>query len=82
MRILNVAGRLTIDVDGERGVDVETASRGRFGSDPQAIYESWDEFRDWASGDWSAADARAPSMSTATLSAHPPLSPGRSSPSG
>ena len=56
MRILNVAGRLTIDVDGERGVDVETASRGRFGSDPQAIYESWNEFRDWASGDWSAAD--------------------------
>lgn len=55
MRILNLAGRLTIDVDGERGTDVETASNGRFGPDPQSIYRQWDEFRDWAAEDRSPA---------------------------
>ena len=37
-------------VDGGRveGIDVETASHGRFGPDPQAVYPVWDEFRAWA----------------------------------
>jgi 2-keto-4-pentenoate hydratase/2-oxohepta-3-ene-1,7-dioic acid hydratase in catechol pathway len=30
-------------------VDVEQASAGRFSSDPQAIYDRWAEFRQWAS---------------------------------
>ncbi|MEU8132293.1 fumarylacetoacetate hydrolase family protein [Streptodolium elevatio] len=48
MRIANVAGRATLlDRDGG-GLDVEKASGGRFPSDPQAIFESWDALRDWA----------------------------------
>ena len=37
-------------VKDERAIDVERASKGRFGADPQAIFESWDEFREWADG--------------------------------
>jgi 2-keto-4-pentenoate hydratase/2-oxohepta-3-ene-1,7-dioic acid hydratase in catechol pathway len=47
VRIANVAGRLTL-VHEEDGIDVETASNGRFGPDPQAIYEKWQPFREWA----------------------------------
>ncbi|MDI2124748.1 fumarylacetoacetate hydrolase family protein [Yinghuangia seranimata] len=50
MRIANVAGRATLlDADGG-GLDVEKASGGRFPSDPQALFESWDALRDWAAG--------------------------------
>lgn len=47
MRIANLSGRLVLDVDG-RAVDVEEASDGRFTADPQAVYERWQEFRQWA----------------------------------
>jgi 2-keto-4-pentenoate hydratase/2-oxohepta-3-ene-1,7-dioic acid hydratase in catechol pathway len=47
VRIANVSGRLTL-VSDEGGIDVETASAGRFGPDPQAIYEHWQAFREWA----------------------------------
>lgn len=48
MRIANLSGRLCLlDADG-RAVDVEQASSGRFGADPQAVYEDWAEFRAWA----------------------------------
>jgi 2,4-diketo-3-deoxy-L-fuconate hydrolase len=47
MRIGNLSGRLTIFTDAG-GIDVEKASAGQFGSDPQAIYDRWDEFRQWA----------------------------------
>jgi len=47
MRIANLNGRLAIFVE-SGAVDVHTASRGRFASDPQAIYERWDDFREWA----------------------------------
>ena len=49
MRIGNVNGRLAILV-GDGGIDVETASSGRFEADPQAVYGHWDEFRTWADG--------------------------------
>ncbi|TDD40158.1 fumarylacetoacetate hydrolase family protein [Actinomadura sp. KC06] len=48
MRIGNLAGRLVL-LDGDRAVDVEAASGGRFGPDPQAVYAEWDAFRAWAS---------------------------------
>lgn len=48
MRILNRSGRLAIDVDGSHAVDVATASDGRFGSDPQSVYDQWSEFVAWA----------------------------------
>jgi 2-keto-4-pentenoate hydratase/2-oxohepta-3-ene-1,7-dioic acid hydratase in catechol pathway len=47
MRLASAAGRLVLDVAGT-AVDVERASDGRFSADPQAVYERWDEFREWA----------------------------------
>ncbi|MEJ2870761.1 fumarylacetoacetate hydrolase family protein [Actinomycetospora sp. OC33-EN08] len=48
MRIANLRGRLVLVVE-DRALDVETASAGRFSADPQAVYERWQEFLDWAS---------------------------------
>lgn len=48
MRIANLAGRLVLVEQGGRAVDVERSSDGRFGSDPQAVYERWEGFREWA----------------------------------
>src|SRR4051812_9075309 len=48
MHVANLNGRLTLLQDA-RGLDVERASGGRFGSDPQAIYDDWDAFAGWAS---------------------------------
>ena len=54
MRIANHDDRLVLihtTADGiEAGVDVETASAGKFSADSQAVYENWDQFRDWAAG--------------------------------
>ena len=49
MRIANVEGRLKLLV-AQGAVDVETASQGRFGSDPQAAYERFDDLTQWAGG--------------------------------
>jgi 2-keto-4-pentenoate hydratase/2-oxohepta-3-ene-1,7-dioic acid hydratase in catechol pathway len=49
VRIANVSGRLTLVRD-EGGIDVETASAGCFGPDPQAVYRQWKAFRGWADG--------------------------------
>lgn len=47
MRLANLAGRLVLTT-GDRALDVEAASAGRFSSDPQAVFAHWDEFREWA----------------------------------
>lgn len=47
MRVVNLSGRLALVVDG-LSVDVEQASGGRFTADPQAVYERWEEFCQWA----------------------------------
>ncbi|MEU6578766.1 fumarylacetoacetate hydrolase family protein [Streptomyces sp. NPDC046805] len=47
MRIANVAGRLVL-LTTEGWTDVERASGGLFSSDPQEIFERWDQFRHWA----------------------------------
>jgi 2-keto-4-pentenoate hydratase/2-oxohepta-3-ene-1,7-dioic acid hydratase in catechol pathway len=47
MRIANLSGRLVLIAGGE-AVDVERASEGLFGSSPQAIYDRWADFREWA----------------------------------
>lgn len=66
MRIANAAGRLVVlDADGQ-AVDVATASEGRFGAHPQAVYDQWAEFRDWAS---SASMGRARPLDPDTLDA-------------
>ncbi|MEV0472906.1 fumarylacetoacetate hydrolase family protein [Streptomyces prunicolor] len=47
MRVAHLSGRLAL-VHGGRAIDVEQASGGRFSADTQAVYERWEEFRDWA----------------------------------
>ncbi|MEV0051551.1 hypothetical protein AB0H34_13755 [Saccharopolyspora shandongensis] len=49
MRIGNLAGQLTLFTATApvRAVDVEKASAGRFGSDPQAVFAVWEEFLGW-----------------------------------
>jgi len=49
VRIANLSGRLVLLHEG-RAVDVERASGGAFGADPQAVYERWEEFAAWAAG--------------------------------
>lgn len=49
MRIYNVGGRATLSL-GDGIIDIEDASAGVFGSDPQMIFERWDEVRRWAAG--------------------------------
>ena len=53
MRIANLRGRLALLTAGG-AVDVEKASGGRFGADPQAIYAQWSAFRAWATESRSA----------------------------
>jgi 2-keto-4-pentenoate hydratase/2-oxohepta-3-ene-1,7-dioic acid hydratase in catechol pathway len=48
MRLANRAGRATIVTPDQQAIDVAEASSGRFGPDPSAVYERWDEFRSWA----------------------------------
>jgi 2,4-diketo-3-deoxy-L-fuconate hydrolase len=48
MRIANLSGRLVLITADERAVDVERASGGRFGPDPQAVYDEWETFTSWA----------------------------------
>ena len=47
MRIGNLDGRLTLFRDGG-AVDVAETSGEQFSADPQAVYQRWDEFRQWA----------------------------------
>lgn len=68
MRIANVRGRLTL-LAPDGGVDVEKASQGRFGADPQAAYARWPELRDWARD---AAGAAASPIAEADLGSPAP----------
>lgn len=48
MKIANLAGRAVL-VQGENGaIDIAEASDGRFGPDPQALFEDWAAFAEWA----------------------------------
>nr|MDT0657185.1 fumarylacetoacetate hydrolase family protein [Micromonospora sp. DSM 115978] len=47
MRLANLTGRLVALTDGG-AIDVATASGGRFGPDPQSVYEDWSSFAEWA----------------------------------
>lgn len=48
MRIANLAGRAAL-LTSDGAVDIASASGGRYGPDPMAIYSSWDEFVSWGS---------------------------------
>lgn len=56
MRIGNLSGRLVL-IDADKALDVERASEGQFGPDPQGAYENWAAFKEWAgSADPSGAE--------------------------
>jgi 2-keto-4-pentenoate hydratase/2-oxohepta-3-ene-1,7-dioic acid hydratase in catechol pathway len=59
MRIANLSGRLAL-LTGAGAVDVEAASAGLFGADPQAVYERWTDFLDWARASTGPAVSQAP----------------------
>lgn len=48
MRLANHDGRAVLVLDDEKGADVHTASSGRFGPDPQLVFDRWEEFVVWA----------------------------------
>ena len=49
MRYGNINGRLSLIANG-KALDVEKASNGQFGSDPDGVYENWEEFLSWTRG--------------------------------
>jgi 2-keto-4-pentenoate hydratase/2-oxohepta-3-ene-1,7-dioic acid hydratase in catechol pathway len=55
MRVTSAGGRLVLATDGG-WVDVERASAGRFSSDPQAVYDRWEEFTSWVAGGVGSAE--------------------------
>lgn len=48
VRIANVRGRLVMLTSAGCAIDVEHASGSRFLADPQAVFNRWAEFREWA----------------------------------
>ena len=66
MRLINLAGRLAVAVEGG-AIDVASASEGRFGPEVETIYTRWPEFTAWAAGykgpaePFDHSDLRAPS---------------------
>jgi 2-keto-4-pentenoate hydratase/2-oxohepta-3-ene-1,7-dioic acid hydratase in catechol pathway len=61
MRLANVDGRAVLvtseDPSRLRGVDVETASAGKFGPGLAGVYADWDGFRSWAADAGDVTDA-------------------------
>ncbi len=71
MRIANRGGRAVLLGQGV-ALDVATASSGRFGPDPMAVYRAWREFAAWASGIDVGADPAAQPVEGAGLDAPVP----------
>ncbi|MFB7883318.1 fumarylacetoacetate hydrolase family protein [Microbacterium sp. NPDC056057] len=71
MRLANLAGRAVV-VIGDRAVDVEQASGGRFGADPQALFSDWQSFAEWASAVPDAAAAASIAFEATRLGAPVP----------
>jgi 2,4-didehydro-3-deoxy-L-rhamnonate hydrolase len=57
VRIASIDGRATLLGGSGGGLDIAKASDGRFPSEPQALFERWDQFREWAAGRDGDADA-------------------------
>ncbi|MFC4472851.1 fumarylacetoacetate hydrolase family protein [Streptomyces xiangluensis] len=74
MRIANVGGRLTL-LTARGAIDAATASDGRFSSDPQAVYEVFDDFRQWAARQGEPASAGPDPMADLTKLGSPAPAP-------
>lgn len=73
MRLGTVDDRFVI-IHRDQAIDVASASGGRFGPDPMAVLERWDEFTDWATragygngGDGPGQPAAAPTVDGASF---------------
>lgn len=72
VRIANLNGRAVI-LRGDRAVDVERASEGRFGADPQSLFADWAAFEAWGRAvDEQATDAAGEPFDEAKLGAPAP----------
>jgi 2,4-diketo-3-deoxy-L-fuconate hydrolase len=56
VRVGNLSNRLTLFTD-RGGIDVEKASGGQLSANPQAVYDDWEAFTDWAAGPGRKAEA-------------------------
>jgi len=73
MRLINNDGRLALAFDAG-ALDVERASDGLFGHEPQAVFPRWDEFQQWASG-VDPHESRLEPLDESTLGPPVPLPP-------
>ena len=72
MRIANLGGRAVL-LKGENGaIDIAGASDGRFGPDPQSLFEDWVAFADWAEALQKADAAASASFTVEELGAPVP----------
>lgn len=72
MQFANVQGRAHVVV-GEDAFDVEQASRGKLGSDPQALFEHWDAAVEWAASvDWATPPSPAIALDPSSMGAPSP----------
>lgn len=63
MKVGNLDGRLVLIGEAGTYLDVAESSAGRFGPDPTAVYERWDEFVEWAArADFSATGTMDPAQ--------------------
>lgn len=72
MRLANLGGRaviITQDGAADHAIDVETASEGRFGSDPQSLFDVWPDFVAWGAA---ISDAESIEIDAARLGAPVP----------
>ena len=49
MRIATISGRAHL-IANQTALDIATASDGRFGPEPESVYQDWASFREWAAG--------------------------------
>jgi 2-keto-4-pentenoate hydratase/2-oxohepta-3-ene-1,7-dioic acid hydratase in catechol pathway len=63
--LANVDEQLMVARPGGGFVDLATASAGRFGPDPQTVYDRWEEFVDWvqSAAEWTDAGYEPPATS-------------------
>ena len=71
MKIANLGGRAVL-VQGDGAIDIANASDGRFGPDPQSLFDEWASFTEWASALERADAAASESFDVSELSAPVP----------
>jgi len=71
VKLANLAGRAVLITEGG-AVDVERSSGGRFGADPQALFEDWAAFAAWAADAPSTGAAASTPLDESALGAPVP----------